>query len=160
MIFQIKMALNLYDYQLKAMNMLETGSILCGGVGSGKSRVALAYYFLKVGLGNLCINGKGKYTKMTNPVKLYIITTARKRDTLEWQKEFVPFLLNENDICIDSWNNIKKYIDVKNSFFIFDISDKSLPSFSIKNFSKVDFKIFILPNFKAGKYPLSIKVYI
>lgn len=114
------MALNLYDYQLKAMNMLETGSILCGGVGSGKSRVALAYYFLKVGLGNLCINGKGKYTKMTNPVKLYIITTARKRDTLEWQKEFVPFLLNENDICIDSWNNIKKYIDVKNSFFIFD----------------------------------------
>lgn len=92
----------LYDYQREALTKLRTGSILCGGVGSGKSRTSLAYYFLKE-----C--GKD----------LYIITTARKRDTGEWLDELVVF----DDLeakSIDSWNNIKKYKDVKNSFFIFD----------------------------------------
>lgn len=112
------MSISLYQYQLDAIEKLETGSILCGGVGSGKSRTALAYYFTKVGKGSLKINGKGSYSPMKEDVKLYIITTARKRDTLEWEKEFLPFLLE--DVVVDSWNNIKKYISINNSFFIFD----------------------------------------
>lgn len=65
---------------------------------------------------------------MNNPKDLYIITTARKRDTLEWDGELSPFLLSThsdvsaytNKVVIDSWNNIKKYKDVYGAFFIFD----------------------------------------
>ena len=122
------MAISLYEHQKKAINQLKTGSILCGGVGSGKSRTALAYYFIKECGGSLKINGKGDYGLMKKPKDLYIITTARKRDTLEWEKECAPFLLSTNEkisICgvkvvVDSWNNIKKYVKVKDTFFIFD----------------------------------------
>lgn len=105
---------------------MRNGCILCGGVGSGKSRTALAYYFFKEG------NGKqdedGEYIPMTNPKDLYIITTAHKRDTLEWEGEMVPFLLSthpdvnfyDNTVVVDSWNNIGKYANVTNAFFIFD----------------------------------------
>lgn len=103
------------DYQVKAMEMLKTGAILCGDTGSGKSITAVAYFHEKV-----C---KGK----TNPwqdrlisKKLYIITTARKRDSQEWEKELVRFLLLDENTVIDSWNNIQKYRDVKDAFFIFD----------------------------------------
>lgn len=117
--------IHLDDYQLDAINRLRTGSILCGGVGSGKSRTALAYYFVQQGG---CLN---PYKDMDLYIMkdLYIITTARKRDTLEWEKETIPFLLNKEDsphrnyICnyyVDSWNNIKKYKHIKNAFFIFD----------------------------------------
>jgi len=119
------MGVSLYRHQLDALNRLNPGSILCGGVGSGKSRVALAYYFLEVGKGNLRINGRGKDAKMRRNVPLYIITTARKRDTFEWDKELAYFLLCSEQypdlsIKIDSWNNISKYEDVSNAFFIFD----------------------------------------
>lgn len=122
------MSISLYDHQKISIDLLKTGSILCGGVGSGKSRTALAYYFLKECKGRLEINSKGTYAKMENPKDLYIITTARKRDTLDWEKECTPFLLSTNPlICpdgikviIDSWNNIKKYSEIKSSFFIFD----------------------------------------
>lgn len=122
------MSLKLDKHQLLAINKLRTGSILNGGVGSGKSRTALAYYYLEVAKGELEINGKGQYKFMKKPMDLYIITTARKRDTLEWEEELVPFALSTKskdnpgnlNITIDSWNNIKKYVDVKNSFFIFD----------------------------------------
>ena len=92
----------LYDYQREALTKLRTGSILCGGVGSGKSRTSLAYYFE---------NHKGK--------DLYIITTARKRDTGEWIDETIIFDGIEVK-AIDSWNNIKKYKEVQGAFFIFD----------------------------------------
>ena len=114
------MAIELRDYQLSAIDILHTGSILCGGVGSGKSRTALAYYYLKVCDGKLKINGEGSYRKMKHPKKLYIITTARKRDTEEWEDEFPPFLLDPKTVVIDSWNNIKKYTEIKDCFFIFD----------------------------------------
>lgn len=122
------MALELYSHQELAMNELKTGSILCGGVGSGKSRTALAYYFVKECAGNIKINGKGDYSPMQKPKDLYIITTARKRDTLEWEGECTPFLLSTNkelsdsdvNITVDSWNNISKYETVKNAFFVFD----------------------------------------
>ena len=104
--------------------MMKTGCILCGGVGSGKSRTALAYYYTQFG-------GKvntQSYVMMRNPKDLYIITTARKRDTLEWEGELTHFLLSPHPedtpykikVVIDSWNNIKKYSDVTNAFFIFD----------------------------------------
>ena len=117
--------INLDDYQLDAIKRLRTGSILCGGVGSGKSRTALAYYYI-------CQGGSINPPKIMDAYKakdLYIITTARKRDTLEWEQETLPFGLNKVDdekrnyICnyyVDSWNNIKKYRDVKDAFFIFD----------------------------------------
>lgn len=115
----------LYDYQMDAVNRMFNGCILNGGVGSGKSRTSLYYYFKEQG-GS--INPDYKPMK-PRPQDLYIITTARKRDTLEWEGELSPFLLSTNEnqtklygnkIIIDSWNNIKKYEDISNSFFIFD----------------------------------------
>ena len=114
------MGISLYKHQQDAIKKMRNGCILCGDVGSGKSRTGLAYYFIQQG-------GKLEpYEKMNNPKRLYIITTARKRDEKEWEGELVPFLLsssqNEYDfnVVIDSWNNIKKYIEVKDAFFIFD----------------------------------------
>ena len=103
---------------------MRNGCILCGGVGSGKSRTSLAYYYKEQG-GKL---GTEKYEYMDHPKDLYIITTARKRDTKEWEGELIPFLLTTdkktnyygNTIVIDSWNNVGKYSNVKGAFFIFD----------------------------------------
>ena len=110
--------ISLYDHQISALDKLDSGSILCGGVGSGKSRTALAYYYLKEGKGTLEINGVGRTTRMKKDIPLYIITTAHKRDLAEWEMEarFFPFVKP----IVDSWNNIKKYADVKGAFFIFD----------------------------------------
>ena len=114
------MGISLYKHQQDAIKKMRNGCILCGDVGSGKSRTGLAYYFIQQG-------GKLEpYEKMNNPKRLYIITTARKRDEQEWEGELVPFLLSSSqneydfDVVIDSWNNIKKYIEVKDAFFIFD----------------------------------------
>lgn len=115
----------LYDYQKDAVENMRNGCILNGGVGSGKSRTALYYYFKEQG-GSIDPNYKPMKIRAKD---LYIITTARKRDTLEWEGELANFLLSTdekqykrygNKIIIDSWNNIKKYSEVKNSFFIFD----------------------------------------
>lgn len=111
------MAVTLYEYQWDAVRKMNNGSILCGGVGSGKSRTSLAYYFCQECGGEL----QPEYKPMKHPKDLYIITTARKRDTLEWEGEMAGFCLPEElKINVDSWNNIKKYVDVKNAFFIFD----------------------------------------
>lgn len=110
--------MELYDYQISAVEKLQNGNILCGGVGSGKSRTALAYYYISVCKGSMQLNGIGKFAEMRNPLKLYIITTARKRDTHEWEEEMLPFMLK--DYIVDSWNNIEKYKDVTDAFFIFD----------------------------------------
>ena len=119
------MAISLRDYQLDAIDNLRNGSILCGGVGSGKSRTAIGYYYKEQG-GEL--NTK-KYVRMKNPKDLYIITTARKRDTKEWEGDLAPFLITTNpeisiykdlNVVVDSWNNIQKYKNVYGAFFIFD----------------------------------------
>lgn len=102
------------DYQVKAVEMLKTGAILCGDTGSGKSMTALAYFHEKV-----CGGQTNPWKDRSIHKKLYIITTALKRDTHEWDWELANFLLRE-DTVIDSWNNIKKYADVKDAFFIFD----------------------------------------
>lgn len=116
--------IQLYDYQKDAVDRMNNGCILCGGVGSGKSITSIAYYYI---LNGGVLGGK-QYIRMKKPMDLYIITTARKRDTYEWENELSPFLLSpnpkvngySNKVVIDSWNNIKKYIDAKDSFFIFD----------------------------------------
>ena len=98
----------LYEHQERAIELLKNGSILNASVGTGKSRTAIAYYYKKV-----C-------NDMNSPKDLYIITTARKRDTYEWELELAPFHIDGVKIVIDSWNNISKYCNVCSSFFIFD----------------------------------------
>lgn len=121
--------INLYDYQRDALRRMKNGCILCGGVGSGKSRTALAYYYIRNDGLLEYEDYDTEYMPMSDPPKdLYIITTARKRDTFEWEKELAPFLLSTNPelrlynhkVVIDSWNNIKKYTSVQGAFFIFD----------------------------------------
>lgn len=114
----------LYLHQKDALEKMKNGCILNGGVGSGKSRTSLAYYYTRNG-------GKfhnGKISRMKNPKNLFIITTAKKRDDKEWEEELIPFRMSpdqdlslyKNTVVIDSWNNIGKYRDVKDAFFIFD----------------------------------------
>jgi hypothetical protein len=116
----------LRDDQIEAVNKLRNGNILRGNVGSGKSLVSLAYYY-KVNGGSI-INGM-MTSRLKDPMDLVIITTAKKRDLHEWDtelrgsihmSEFREGNLYSNNVTIDSWNNIGKYVDVKNSFFIFD----------------------------------------
>ena len=76
----------LRDYQIKAVNKMSNGCILNGGVGSGKSRTGLYYYFKENG-GSMIPD----YAPMKNPQDLYIITTAMKRDSLEWEGELANF---------------------------------------------------------------------
>ena len=120
--------IHLYDYQLDAVRRMKNGCILRGGVGSGKSLTALSYYYLRQDGEEESLLG-GTYFPMGDPPKdLYIITTAKKRDTLEWEGELSPFLLSTNPdvnlypnkVVIDSWNNISKYKDITDAFFIFD----------------------------------------
>ena len=133
--------ISLYDYQLDAVNRMRNGCILCGGVGSGKSRTSLAYYYKEQG----GILGTKKYNKMKNPKDLYIITTARKRDTCEWEGELAYFLLStdpkisgyKNKVIVDSWNNIQKYKDITDSFFIFDEQRVVGSGVWVKSFLKI-----------------------
>ena len=99
--------------QRDAVNRLKSGSILVGGTGSGKSRTALVYYFSKVCGGRII----DRFEEVKEHIPLYIITTAAKRDKKEWEDELKDFPILQ--ITIDSWNNIKKYVDVEDSFFIF-----------------------------------------
>lgn len=137
--------MKLYNYQLDAINRMKNGCILCGGVGSGKSITALGYYYLING-GDISFLKGGEFTPMNPyPADLYIITTARKRDTLEWEKEMLPFLMSidsktnfyNNNIVIDSWNNIKKYSDIKDAFFIFDEQRVVGSGVWVKSFLKI-----------------------
>lgn len=115
--------IKLKPYQNDALERLKNGSILCGGVGSGKSLTGLMYYIVKV-----CQGGVDPVKEMLFPRNLYIITTAKKRDSFEWEKECSKCLLNKDPelslsgvrVTIDSWNNIKKYKKVAGAFFIFD----------------------------------------
>lgn len=118
----------LAEHQIGALNKMHNGCILRGDVGSGKSRTALAYYYICVCNGGLKINDKGSLKKMETPRDLYIITTAKKRDDRSWLDEAAPFCITEStdtnpskvNITVDSWNNIKKYTKVIGAFFIFD----------------------------------------
>lgn len=122
------MGVKLGNHQLKAIDEMRNGSVLKGGVGTGKSRTAIAYYYTKACGGKIKVNGEGETTEMKRPMDLYIITTAKKRDKKEWEGECAPFTLSNTRafsmngvrVTVDSWNNIQNYIDVENAFFIFD----------------------------------------
>lgn len=130
----------LYDHQREAVEKMFTGCILNGGVGSGKSRTGLYYYFKEHG------GSMDPYVPMKNPKDLYIITTAKKRDTFEWQQELLPFYLTtdekeniwyKNKVIVDSWNNVPKYVDIKDAFFIFDEDRVTGNGVWVKSFYKI-----------------------
>lgn len=120
--------INLYAHQLEAIEKMKNGCVLKGGVGTGKSRTAIAYYYTKVCGGTIKVAGVGEMSEMTTPKDLYIITTAKKRDKKEWEGECAPFILSNTralsingvQVTVDSWNNINKYSEIENAFFIFD----------------------------------------
>ena len=116
--------MKLKDYQIEAIDCMKNGCILCGYVGSGKSLTAIGYFVKEQG----CDLRDNKWEKQHEFLQkhkkpLYIITTARKRDTYEWEGELIKFHIDafeDENVTIDSWNNIGKYKDVKDAFFIFD----------------------------------------
>lgn len=114
----------LRPYQRDAVRRMFSGCILNGGVGSGKSRTGLYWYFQENG-GSIIGD---EYKEMFHPKDLYIITTPFKRDRHEWDGELLNYYIStnpetsyyNNKVVVDSWNNIKKYASVKNAYFIFD----------------------------------------
>jgi hypothetical protein len=88
-------------HQARAVKELQNGNILKGGVGSGKTRTGLAWYCDRYGPWK----------------KLYVITTAMKRDTGDWQNEAALWGV---DVVVDSWNNLHDYQDAEGAVFIFD----------------------------------------
>lgn len=122
------MAVELRSHQLKALEKMKNGCILNGDVGSGKSITAGAYFYTKVCGGDLRINGFGGLGAMQEPRDVVVITTARKRKSLDWEDEFRAFGISTNretsvygvQLTVDSFNNIEKYEDLKDAFFIFD----------------------------------------
>jgi len=136
-----KMAINLFEHQKKAVAELKTGSILWGGVGSGKSLTSLVYYYTVECGGSIF----KEITPMEKPKDLYVITTARKRDSLEWEGE-AAFLGISKDressisgvkLTVDSWNNIGKYKEIANAFFIFDEQKVVGSGAWVKSFLKI-----------------------
>lgn len=107
--------------QEKALLKLDNGNVLCGDVGSGKSRVALVYF-------------RDKIIAPDDLKFLYIITTAAKRNKHEWEDECVTVGIDLSTVTVDSWNNIKKYSEVTDGFFIFDEQKVAGSGVWVKNF--------------------------
>lgn len=133
----------LRDYQMEAVNKMKNGCILNGGTGSGKSRTGLYYYFKENG--GSFVNQE--FVPMKNPQDLYIITTAMKRDSHEWDFELANYRMSvypdKNElyqgqiVVIDSWNNIKKYSEIQRGFFIFDEDRVTGSGAWVKAFQKI-----------------------
>lgn len=113
----------LRPHQVDALELIKNGSVVAGGVGTGKTLVSLAYFVAKVCEGDLNMG-----RKVNMPTKLIVITTAKKRDDMDWQTEALNFGISvdptlsytEAEMVVDSWNNIKRYVNETDAFFIFD----------------------------------------
>lgn len=146
------MSVKLDEAQRDALRNMHNGCILNGGVGSGKTRTALAYYHCIIGEGRI----RPKFEPMTKMVDLYVITTAATRDKFGWEREMVNFLLVDEKtrevaesgavkdiysgkvkVTVDSWNNIQKYAKVIDAFFIFDEQRVSGSGPWVKAFLKI-----------------------
>jgi hypothetical protein len=108
----------LREHQHEALAQMHNGSILWGPVGSGKSRVALAYY---VG------EQVAKRVDRDEPQDLIVITTAKKRDSCDWETEAAKWVVGKTKdstkygkLVVDSWNNLPKYLDRSDAMFVFD----------------------------------------
>lgn len=100
--------MELMPHQEKVLDKLGNGKVLYGNVGSGKTLTSLAYY-----------------ARYQSPKDVYVITTAKKRDSLDWENEAASLGIGDvrgkyGVLTVDSWNNIGKYVDVEDAFFIFD----------------------------------------
>lgn len=146
------MAIKLKDNQLEAIRKMKPGCILCGDTGSGKSLTSIAYYLKYCGfdikdIEHVLMENINRDSLYYNLIPLYIITTPAKRDKYEWDMELAKFCLqqdisddsgkNKVTIVVDSWNNIKKYEKVCNSFFIFDEQRVSGSGVWVKTFLKI-----------------------
>lgn len=113
----------LYPHQRDAIEKMHNGCVLWGGVGTGKSLTSLAYFIEKE-----CHGSIGDFGSVRAPRDLYVITTAKKRNSLDWESESIKFGITRErstsmggiTLTVDSWNNIGKYKEVKDAFFIFD----------------------------------------
>jgi hypothetical protein len=130
------MSIEFNKHQVEAAERMKNGCILVGDVGSGKSRTSLVYYCKSCGTSFMYDDKRGEIDiadSWDDPRDLYIITTAKKRDSEEWEDELESLYLTREylkyafkkdgtptKVTIDSWNNIKKYKDVAGAFFIFD----------------------------------------
>lgn len=114
------MYIQLTDYQVEAVEKMHNGCILRGGTGSGKTLTSLVHVFEKILGGASPLYPGHEYKKASCDIPVYVITTPKKRDTCDWTNEasLVPLTLTD----VNSWNNIKKYEDIKDSIFIFDES--------------------------------------
>lgn len=114
------MNIQLTDYQIDAVEKMHNGCILRGGTGAGKTLTSLVHVFEKILGGSSPLYPGHSYIRSSLNISVYVITTPKKKDSGDWTREsaLVPLLLT----CVDSWNNIKKYENVKNSVFIFDES--------------------------------------
>lgn len=121
------MDIDLMEHQINAIELLGSGKILYGEVGTGKSATVLSYY-----------------VQNEAPRDIYVITTAKKRDGLDWLREAARFGIGHGlsvpdmgTITIDSWNNIGKYIEVQDAFFVFDEQRLVGTGVWVKHFLKI-----------------------
>lgn len=132
--------------QMQAVRQLQNGSILAGGVGSGKTLTSLAWYLTSVcNAASFKKGGSLAKKKVKVTPTLYVITTAKKRDSLEWEEEAARLGLSTDPECsftgssivVDSWNNIGKYSDREHAVFFFDEQRASGSGRWVKEFLKI-----------------------
>lgn len=107
---------------------MHDGCVVTGGVGTGKSITALAYYYLQVAQGGLKVNGVGEDRVPDKQIDIYVVTTAKKRDSKEWEGEAAKFRLSPQreaslgnlKLTVISWNEVVDYTNVEGAFFVFD----------------------------------------
>ncbi|QXO14688.1 DNA helicase [Gordonia phage Runhaar] len=134
------MVVQLYPHQQKAVEELSDGKVLVGGVGTGKTITSLVYFYTKVMGGEL-----NKPETITNPMDLYIFTTARKRDELDWQRDAAKLSMSRDPeasihgitVTVDSYNNIAKYKEIKGAFVILDEQRMVGTGTWVKSFIKI-----------------------